>query len=128
MPKNPSPNSDNPNKVAANPKLLARQRRLAVLVLLGMALWMGAFGWFGLQLGYMRAAYQGEEQLIVIAPGTGVRGIAKQLTEAGVVHSEPSFIVTSVVFGLHHRFKAGEYQIKPGQTGRQIADAIANGR
>ena len=29
---------------------------------------------------------------------------------------------------LNHRFKAGEYQIKPGQTGRQIADAIANGR
>ncbi|MCA3248864.1 MAG: endolytic transglycosylase MltG [Holosporaceae bacterium] len=111
---------------AAMPK--AKQRRFGMLVLLGMALWMGAFGWFGLQLGYMRVPYMGEEQLIVIAPGTGLRGIAKQLTEAGVVPSESSFMASSLVFGQHRRFKAGEYQIKTGQTGRQIADAIANGR
>jgi len=121
----PAPQASNQAGAAL---LKSKQRRFGVLVLLGMALWMAGFGWFGLQLGYMRVPYMGEEQLIVIAPGTGLRGIAKQLTEAGVVKSESSFMASSLVFGQHRRFKAGEYQIKTGQTGRQIADAIANGR
>ncbi|MBM3602626.1 MAG: endolytic transglycosylase MltG [Alphaproteobacteria bacterium] len=120
-----APQTDNPTG-SAMPK--TKQRRFGLLLLVGMTLWMVAFGWFGLQLGYMRVPYMGEDQLVVIAPGTGLRAIAKQLAEAEVVPSKSSFMASSLVFGQHRRFKAGEYQFKTGQTGRQIADAIANGR
>jgi UPF0755 protein len=98
------------------------------LLLLTMLILAGGIAWFSLQMVYLSVPYRGDRQLLVIAPKTGVQAIARQLQAAGVIPSANAFVVGSVALGLNHRFQAGEYEIKPDQTGMQTAQAMANGK
>jgi len=74
------------------------------------------------------AAPQGNETVVVIKPGSGTRGIAETLTEAGVLNRTTVFQIGVHVFSPKAALKAGEYAIPSHATMRQIMDILVAGK
>ena len=64
---------------------------------------------------------------IDIAPGSSVQGIAKQLTEAGVIRAPKLFEVVVRMKGAGGKLRAGPYEFPAGTTMLSAIDRIARG-
>jgi UPF0755 protein len=64
---------------------------------------------------------------VVLAPGAGLAGVARDLARAGVVRSRNGFVLAAVFAGAAHRLKAGEYRFRPRESLAQVISAIARG-
>ena len=65
---------------------------------------------------------------IIIAPGTGVGGIAEQLQYAGAIDSPMLFRLAGRYTGQDSKLKAGEYEIPPGASILDILNLFESGR
>jgi UPF0755 protein len=74
------------------------------------------------------AAKAGPATTVILERGTGVAGIARQLSEAGVIRSPSLFVAAAKLSGAGRKLKAGEYAIPSrASMGRILAD-VRDGR
>ena len=66
-------------------------------------------------------------QTIVVEPGQGFRSVVEELRSAGVIRSRKAFLVYAALSGSAHRFKAGEYLIKPSLSTPEILRLLVSG-
>lgn len=102
----------------------------ALLVLAALVLLMGvaAFGgikWFGNYLDAPGPLQQ--EKIVFIAPGTGVRAMAEQLKSESVITEPYAFLAAVKLWDIGTKMKAGEYELQPGITLRQVIGKLASG-
>lgn len=104
-----------------------RLRRWLALILLLLVLAIAGIGAYGL---WMIQSVRGpaSEITVVIPKGSGVRGAAAVLREAGVIDSTTLFLVASKITGADRKLKAGEYRIPPGSTMRGVLDLLRSGK
>lgn len=62
-----------------------------------------------------------------VTTGTGTRGIARLLTEKGLIRSPGAFELQSAFKGYKGKYKAGDYLLSPGMSMEKIMDTIASG-
>ena len=108
------------------PKPRRLSRWLALLFLL-LVLAIAGIGGYSL---WMIQSVRGpaSEITVVIPKGSGVRGAAAVLREAGVIDSTTLFLVASKITGADRKLKAGEYRIPPGSTMRGVLDLLRSGK
>ncbi len=68
-----------------------------------------------------------EPHTILIAKGTGVRALARQLADAGIVRHPTVFVAGVRAMDLARRMHAGEFAFAPGMSMEQVARHIASG-
>ncbi|MEM7651016.1 MAG: endolytic transglycosylase MltG [Pseudomonadota bacterium] len=61
-----------------------------------------------------------ETKLITIERGTGLNAIAQQLSDKGAVKSPYIFIFGARILGAQSSLKAGEYELQPGMSAKDI--------
>jgi UPF0755 protein len=69
-----------------------------------------------------------ESRTLIVAHGAGMRQIAQQLAEAGVIRSRLTFTLGTELEGAGKPLKAGEYAFTPFMSGREILHALQTGR
>lgn len=95
-----------------------------LIVVLGLA----ATGfWFAANL-YLGPGHSAETARVLIPKGAGAREIAELLEEKRVVPNAWVFLGGAQIDGQLSRLKAGEYDIPPRASGREIAALIASGK
>lgn len=95
---------------------------LLLLLLIGAGLAAGGV-WWGLQ----KVVAPGplvEERVVLIPSGTGLRGIAAILKDAGAIEREELFLLAARLDDRHRRLKAGEYALAPGISILGILDQL----
>lgn len=102
-------------------------RRLATT--LGSVLLLAALATFYLWLYYHTpAAPEGDVQLITIAPGTGLRQIAAQLHQAGLIRHPWMFLLYVTWLQPGHHLQAGEYDLRATMSPVQIVTMLRLGK
>ena len=66
--------------------------------------------------------------VVYIPPGKGVQGIARQLRDAGVIHSAWAFLALAYLEGSLKRLQSGEYELSPQMSLREILQKLEAGR
>ena len=64
---------------------------------------------------------------LILPPGGGVRGVARDLARARVVRSATVFAAAAELSGAGHSLKAGEYAFAPRESLARVLDAIRRG-
>ncbi|MGI9423227.1 MAG: endolytic transglycosylase MltG [Hyphomicrobiaceae bacterium] len=103
-------------------------------ILAMMAVAAGSAIWFSHQVD--RTGPLAEVRLISIQQGKGTRAIATQLETAGLISSRHIFLAHQIAHNMWERaqgrvpqtLKAGDYQLKPGASVREIASVIRGGK
>ncbi|MGB5985057.1 MAG: endolytic transglycosylase MltG [Desulfobacterales bacterium] len=103
---------------------------LVVLAVL-LALAAGAIGWGWADLmGYAQqpAASEAEPQVFQVRSGVGLKTIARQLAQAGLIRQPIKFQILARLEKVERRLQAGEYLLAADQSPRQILAALSDGR
>ncbi|HSZ52202.1 MAG TPA: endolytic transglycosylase MltG, partial [Caulobacteraceae bacterium] len=64
---------------------------------------------------------------VILAPGGGVRGVARDLGRARAIRSPAVFVVAAELSGAGHSLKAGEYAFAPHASLAAVLDSIRHG-
>jgi UPF0755 protein len=111
---------------------MARNRLVVALnALFGLAVFGAVALCGGLYFGKLRFIEPGpltETRTVVIKEGAGLKRIAEQLGQAGVIDSETIFGIGVRAYGSAGDLKPGEYAFAPGTSMYQAMDAIRSGR
>ena len=67
-------------------------------------------------------------QVVVIEPGTSLRGVAAALAAAGLLEHPQSFTRVALRRGVAQRLQAGEYSVAAGATGNELLRMLVEGR
>jgi UPF0755 protein len=81
---------------------------------------------------YARQVYEApgpltEQHTVLIAPGTGVKGIARELAQAGVIGQPLVYMAMVLAAQPHATFKAGEYAFPPGISPQEVTAKLTHG-
>ena len=81
---------------------------------------------------YARQVYEApgpltEQQTVLIAPGTGLKGIARGLAQAGVIGQPMVYMAMVLAAKQHAAFKAGEYAFPPGISPQEVTAKLTHG-
>jgi UPF0755 protein len=68
------------------------------------------------------------ETIVVIPKGSGVRGTAAVLQNAGIIDNDALFLVGAKLTGADRALKAGEYRIPAGSTMRDVMALLRSGK
>jgi UPF0755 protein len=102
--------------------------RTIVLMMLAGAAIAGAAAWIGYDRVHRRfRGFDGEEQFVVIAPGSGADAIARQLEREGVVRDRWTFRIALATTGRARTLKAGEYRFDRPLSAVEVLEKIARG-
>src|SRR5688572_13553080 len=71
--------------------------------------------------------YPGEEQFVIVAPGTGTAAIGRRLVEAGVVRDELAFRAALWWTGRSRDLQAGEYRFDRPLAAVDVIERLARG-
>ena len=74
------------------------------------------------------AASEAPEIIVQVSRGAGLRRIASQLYEAGVIRHPFPFVLFAKVRGMAHRLQAGEYVLSASMSPAEILDALYLGK
>ena len=74
------------------------------------------------------AALEAPEQVIQVSRGAGLRHIAGQLHEAGVIRHPVPFVLFAKAMGMAPRLQAGEYVLSASMSPAEILDALYQGK
>ncbi len=102
-------------------------RFLGALILAGSL----AAGWFLMDIqGFMARTLPLPEEgmAYTVAPGTTLKGLARDLHDRGVLEKPLYFVLAGRFQGKAGRLKAGEYLFLPGTTPQALLDQIAAGK
>ncbi|MGC4025287.1 MAG: endolytic transglycosylase MltG [Mesorhizobium sp.] len=69
-----------------------------------------------------------ETQTFLVKPNTGLKAISNALEENGIITNSWVFQLGAQASGKAADLKAGEYEIKPGASMREIMDLMASGK
>ena len=92
---------------------------LALATVLAVAAWLA----YGLLL---PAGSQGQDQFVLLRPGSSARHIARDLKSAGIIRSAPAFLAWHYWRG-RPTLKAGEYKFDHPAAAREVYDRIVAG-
>ncbi len=102
----------------------------ALFLLTALFIIIGAGAAFGLKLfsTYLRAPGPLEQPRVVfIAPGTGVRSMAIQLAQEGVIAEPYAFLAAVQLQGVNAKLQAGEYEMPANISLRDTIEKLATG-
>lgn len=106
-------------------------RRLALVAGSGLALIVVLAGGLAVHVLHQTErpfrGFEGEEQFVEIARGSGVAAIARQLEEAGVVSDARWFRVAAWRRDAHTTLKAGEYRFTTASSPLEVIDRLVRG-
>lgn len=71
--------------------------------------------------------YPGEEQFVIVEPGTGTAAIGRRLVEAGVIRDELAFRAALWWTGLSRELQAGEYHFDRPLAAVDVVGRLARG-
>jgi UPF0755 protein len=71
--------------------------------------------------------YPGEEQYVILAPGTGTAAIGRHLVEAGVIRDELAFRAALWWTGRSRELQAGEYRFDRPMAAVDVVERLARG-
>jgi conserved hypothetical protein, YceG family len=83
-----------------------------------------AYAWYWVQ---RPVDMPGETVQYVVAPGSGLRSIAKSINDAGIQVNPEGLVVLARYTGLDKQIKAGTYEARQGDTPRQLLERMARG-
>jgi UPF0755 protein len=106
--------------------LRAMLKKLFVVTLVLGAL-VAAAAWVYLQDRFAAPGPLTEEKLVLIAPGTGFRAIARQLESEGVIADDRLFLVAAMLTGDAQKAQAGEYRFPAATTGQEVLQKLIGG-
>lgn len=69
-----------------------------------------------------------ERRVFFVPRGASFGIVARGLERAGLIRSADNFIFVAGLIGAHKRIQAGEYELSPSMTPRQILSALVRGR
>lgn len=104
-------------------------RRLAVralLLLIAGILTAGAAAWWAWSE-FTAPGPLVQEKTLIVSKGAGIRAVAGQLEDTGVIDSATIFILGSRYLELGRRFRAGEFAFAPGMSMRAVAHHLVSG-
>ena len=107
--------------------------RKLLLMIVGLALLVGAVGGYGATRVYERAAepyrgYRDAEVFVDIVSGTSSVSIGRQLVEAGVVADQRIFRIALWRSGSERLLQAGEYRFAEPASALDVIDVLARGQ
>ena len=99
----------------------------------GLTILLGSFalGWIGMQYQTFldRHLVTGDEpQLLMVAHGSSLHAIARQLQELGWIDDPRYFVWMARLRGQAESVKAGEYRVQPGTTPPMLLEQMVQGR
>lgn len=68
-----------------------------------------------------------EEKIFVIAPGWGVKQIAAELKETGLIKSSLAFQIMVYKLGIGNKIQAGDFRLSPAMSLTEIAEFLTHG-
>jgi len=71
--------------------------------------------------------YPGDEQFVIVAPGTGTAAIGRRLVEAGVIRDELAFRAALWWTGRSRDLQAGEYRFDRPMAAVDVVDRLSRG-
>lgn len=102
------------------------RRCLSILVLSAVLALLGLAGtWI---LVNQPAAVETREQIIQVSPGAGLRQIASQLHEAGLIRHPLPFVLYAKAQRMAPRLQAGEYVLSASMSPAEILDLLYRGK
>jgi len=102
-------------------------RRLILVVVALAALAAAVAGFYYARLDEKYQGFEGSEQFVEIAPGSGSRAIGRALADAGVVRDEWTFRLAVAMTRTERALKAGEYRFAGPASAKDIARRLAQG-
>lgn len=102
-------------------------RRLGAL-LVAAILASAALGAWGVHRALTPAASAGEPVPFVVAEGSGLRRVARELAAAGLVRSPLAFELLGRWSGAQNQLRSGEYELRASDSPRAILETIRAGR
>lgn len=100
----------------------------AVVLLLAAAAGLAALGfWLDQQARRPYRAYSGDQQLVVIEPGSSVAAIGRRLVDSGIVRDPRVFRWEVWWSGAGRRLQAGEYRFDRPRSVRDVVDTLVRG-
>jgi UPF0755 protein len=102
-------------------------RRLILVIVLLAAIAAAVAGVYYARVDEKFQGYQGIDQFVEIAPGTGSHAIGRALVQAGVVRDEWTFRLAVFLTGTERQLKAGEYRFAGGVSAKDVARKLARG-
>jgi UPF0755 protein len=93
---------------------------LAAIIIAGLA-------WF---INGTRAANpsNSEPKIFSVEPGQGVKAIAKNLKDQGLIKDQVAFFLLTKQTGLDSKIQAGDFRLFASMSAREIAEALTHGR
>ncbi len=98
---------------------------LLLVVAAAGAILSGSVAWRRLQDPYQ--GYEGAEQFVVIAPGTGTAAIGRHLVDAGVIRDALAFRAALWWTGRSRELQAGEYRFDRPLAASDVVERLARG-
>ncbi|RLQ87635.1 endolytic transglycosylase MltG [Notoacmeibacter ruber] len=95
---------------------------IAVLAVIGI----GGLIWYSLEV-FDRPSDRSRPTLFAVEPGTGLSTIANNLAERGLISDAQVFKIATRAYGLDGSLKAGEYEIPPQASMRDILQMMQRG-
>src|SRR6476646_8755529 len=102
-------------------------KKLLAFVVLLIVLAGAAAAWMYARVNQSYRGFQGEEQFVELAPGSGSLAIGQRLVDAGVVRDLMTFRTALWMSGKGRHLKAGEYRFDHAMTPFDVIDKIARG-
>jgi UPF0755 protein len=103
------------------------KKALIVLIVLALVAAAGVAGTLYKRTSEPYKGYSGEEQFVIVEPGSSTRTIGQRLIDAGVVSNEATFRAALWLTGRARTLQAGEYRFDQPMTPLQVVDKIARG-
>ena len=124
-----SPDDATPNLSVKKPRNLKKWLfiGLASLLLLVVALGIGAFAWYQQQLSPV-SADTSKHVRVTIASGMTPSAIADRLESQGVVRSSFAFGLYAKLSGAENNLKAGTYNLQPSLSTPKIVEHLVSGK
>ena len=95
---------------------------LAVLAVVGV----GVVIWYSLEV-FDRPSQRTQPALFAVDPGSSLSSIAANLSDRGLISDEQVFKIATRAYGLDSSLKAGEYEIPPRASMREILEMMQRG-
>jgi UPF0755 protein len=89
---------------------------------------VAGLGWFQFYRNWTGPGPARRPTPVVIAPGTTLAGAARALEKAGTVRSTTGFLRFARRFGDTAPIRAGEYEVEPGMSAKQILALLQSGK
>ncbi len=101
-------------------------KRVYITIAILLVLLLVAFGWW---INGTSAANSKDKtpKIFVIENGQGVRAIAKNLKDEGLIKDQVVFFLLTKQLGLDNKVQAGSFRLNPSMSAKEIANELTHG-